>query len=412
MTRQTADAILDWMDSDDDPSEFGAETAYYAAQQPAYRPKQSRLECLDELLLVRGVTRELLYGEDANGNGVLDANENDGSRSDPPDNADSLLQRGWLDFMTLVSAECNLRPDGSAKINVNHPNLVELFDVLQREFGTDVARFIVAWRLTGSLSGAEDQRLNNPLAGTLVPATIDPNENFDLFEAEKNSARRRVKKPLGNDDEPPDLGSVGVVEKPGSGSNRSGTEILRGGLNLSRSPAYAIRSLLDLIGTDVRIVMDRKDVVLHSPWKADGALERALLELDRKLTTTDAPVIAGRININLAPREVLLTIPGLTETQVTAIAAAQANGNGQASIAERKQTIAWLLTEGILDLRHLRQVAPYITTRGDVWRGVSVGHLPEAPVVVGVEFLLDASVRPSRVRAWRDLPPWPAARRD
>ncbi|HLQ46738.1 MAG TPA: hypothetical protein VK137_18485, partial [Planctomycetaceae bacterium] len=149
MTRQTADAILDWMDSDDDPSEFGAETAYYAAQQPAYRPKQSRLECLDELLLVRGVTRELLYGEDANGNGVLDANENDGSRSDPPDNADGLLQRGWLDFMTMVSAECNLRPDGSAKINVNHPNLVELFDVLQREFGTDVARFIVAWRLTG-----------------------------------------------------------------------------------------------------------------------------------------------------------------------------------------------------------------------------------------------------------------------
>ena len=82
---------------------------------------------------------------------------------------------GWASLITLHSAESNLRRDGATpKINVNHPNLAELFDALQREFHQDAARFVVAWRLAGSVGGSEDQRQDNPQAGTLVATTVDP----------------------------------------------------------------------------------------------------------------------------------------------------------------------------------------------------------------------------------------------
>ena len=42
----------------------------------------------EELALVNGATYEVLYGEDANMNGVLDPNEDDGEESAPTDNSD------------------------------------------------------------------------------------------------------------------------------------------------------------------------------------------------------------------------------------------------------------------------------------------------------------------------------------
>ncbi|HLQ45522.1 MAG TPA: hypothetical protein VK137_12375, partial [Planctomycetaceae bacterium] len=311
MTPQTADAILDWMDPDDDPSAYGAETSYYSARHPAYRPRQGRLTSLEELLLVRGVTRELLYGEDANGNGLLDANENDGTLSEPRDNADGVLQRGWSQFITLVSAESNLRRNGTPKINVNHPNLVELHDALEREFDAKMARFIVAWRLVGSIDSEENPHEAKPQTRTGVSTTQKSSpEDADALEAARDAARLRARRQLGLDDPAGDAHNPKTPDR----------EVIRGGLDLARRPVFSIRSMLDLIGTDVRIDIDREDTVLRSPWKAEGAnLERSLLLLNDKLTTTDGAATAGRINVNTAPREVLLAIPQMTEPLAAAI---------------------------------------------------------------------------------------------
>lgn len=56
------DAIKDWMDPDDEVTRFGAENSYYAARENPYSCKNSKLDFLEELLLVRGITRELFYG--------------------------------------------------------------------------------------------------------------------------------------------------------------------------------------------------------------------------------------------------------------------------------------------------------------------------------------------------------------
>jgi len=57
-----ADAIKDWIDSDDETTEFGAEDTYYRALERPYPCKNAPFEFLEELLLVRGITEELFYG--------------------------------------------------------------------------------------------------------------------------------------------------------------------------------------------------------------------------------------------------------------------------------------------------------------------------------------------------------------
>jgi hypothetical protein len=58
--------------------------------------QEHQLRIVAELRLVAGASLNLLYGEDANMNGLLDANENDGDVSSPSDNRDSGAGPGAL----------------------------------------------------------------------------------------------------------------------------------------------------------------------------------------------------------------------------------------------------------------------------------------------------------------------------
>ena len=72
MTAEAADSIIDWRDEDENPGENGAESSYYQALPRPYACKNAPFETTEELLLVKGVTPEMLYGYDANHNGLLD----------------------------------------------------------------------------------------------------------------------------------------------------------------------------------------------------------------------------------------------------------------------------------------------------------------------------------------------------
>ena len=69
MTEEIADAIMDWLDSDDDARDFGVESAFYQGLSPPYAAKNGPMDSLDELLLIPGVTPQLLFGLDTNRNG-------------------------------------------------------------------------------------------------------------------------------------------------------------------------------------------------------------------------------------------------------------------------------------------------------------------------------------------------------
>jgi general secretion pathway protein K len=69
---EISDAIIDWRDSDDMHRLHGAEDEYYMKLPEPYHAKNGPFDSVDELLQVRGITRELFYGTQNEGFGASD----------------------------------------------------------------------------------------------------------------------------------------------------------------------------------------------------------------------------------------------------------------------------------------------------------------------------------------------------
>jgi general secretion pathway protein K len=55
-------SIKDWIDPDNEATDFGAEAFYYQALERPHSCRNGPLESLADLLLIRGITKELFYG--------------------------------------------------------------------------------------------------------------------------------------------------------------------------------------------------------------------------------------------------------------------------------------------------------------------------------------------------------------
>jgi len=119
MTAELAASIIDWRDEDSEVTTGGAEDEYYLLQSEPYNCKNAPLQTVEEILLVKGATEELLYGEDTNLNGILDDYENDGDLSEPSDDRDGRLDTGFYDYVTVYSVEANTDSEGNQRINVS-----------------------------------------------------------------------------------------------------------------------------------------------------------------------------------------------------------------------------------------------------------------------------------------------------
>lgn len=352
MTDEIVDSVLDWLDTDEDPRPSGAESNYYETLNIPYSCKNGPMDSIDELLKVQGVTPELFYGEDDNHNGLLDEGEDD--------NDDGFLTLGWRHYFTANSRERNTTPDGAEKINLNMGEMTELYDAIDELYGEEAASFIVAFRLAGT----------------------------DYVEQGQ-----------------PDTQS-GIQD-----------QISRNDIDLTIVPTYQFSSLYDLIDGETlpTKMISGPDQSFTSPWTSDaGTLLNLFPDLEQNLSVTDDAFVEGRVNINEARREVLLAVlsipPTLTENEVIGIAddiinarpAADLQG-ASATIMARRQTGAWILAEGLVDLATLRDIGPYITTKGDVYRFSAVGHFDEGGPTTRLEAMIDATEYPPAVRYVRDL---------
>ncbi len=356
MTSQIADAILDWMDPDEEPSEFGAEASYYNTVSSSKAPLNAPVERLDELLAVRGVTRQLLFGEESgtprSGNAEISA-----TPSSTP----------WCMYLTVDGAESNYMRNGEKKINVNGADMVGVYDRILAELGEKAASYIVAMRLVGTTE-AEGRALSQSSGG------------------DGKSASSRQKAAI--------LRAQQQQSEAGVGNKGKRTAEIRAGMDLSRKPAFVIRSVFDLIGTKVRIDIDHKEVLLRSPWGGDAPdLSRTLQQMESVLAFGDEEVMNHRINVLEAPRPVLLSVPGMTtELADQLIALRSKTSNPLTEIYADKQG----------DMREIRNVLQYLTMGGDVYRGVSVVHVDGTRNALALEFVIDNTHTPAILLEMRE----------
>lgn len=188
MTIELAAAIIDWRDTNFEPTENGAEDETYARLDPPRRAKNAPFESVDELRLVYGATLRILLGEDTNRNGALDPNENDGETTAPFDDRDGLLFPGILEYVTVYSRQPRTRSDGSTRINVQQPNQRErLAQLLSSKLGdaraqailgavgTEPVNSVAEFMVRGQLTDAEFQQIHTDITGNDVNGLINVN---------------------------------------------------------------------------------------------------------------------------------------------------------------------------------------------------------------------------------------------
>jgi type II secretory pathway component PulK len=399
MTYELADAILDFIDDDDTPRTNGCESEYYSSLSPAYPAKNGPLESLDELLLVRGVTWQMLYGEDFNRNGLLDPNENDGDASWPPDDGDGTLFLGWSAYLTVHGREKNTRWDGSERININDNNLADLYDKLEQEYDATVAQFVVAYRVSSQAQSTVNQLTsgaggggspgggssggsgNNPSGGGNSPTA-----NFNQQYSQLQQAATALGSALGG----------------GSGT------VTRGGIDLSKGAGKQLTSLYELIGAKAQVTVNGSLTTLESPWASDGnSMASYLPSLVDTLSLNTEPYTDGRINVNQARFETLMSIPNMTESVADAILAKRQGADGMPLVdtTGTRATAGWLVIENLVDLPTMQQLDRYLTTRGGMYRVNSIGYFDEAGPFTRLEAVIDTtqSNKPPVILFLKDL---------
>ena len=156
MTEELVDCLMDFRDPDSDIREAGAEQEYYSSLAFPYRANNGMLLTLEELLLVKGFNGPVVYGEDANLNGMLDPNEDDGQESFPPDDEDGRLNTGLLNLATAVSYGRNVTHAGQPRINING----DLKALADADLPDETVEFIQLYRDEGGKFGGPAQLLN------------------------------------------------------------------------------------------------------------------------------------------------------------------------------------------------------------------------------------------------------------
>jgi DNA uptake protein ComE-like DNA-binding protein len=150
MTAEIAAAILDWRDPDDTPTQGGAEAEYYSMLRPPYLPRNGPFESTLELLMVRGVSRDLLLGPGRGRTGASASAARGGaaeSESEPP-------EIGWARLLTVESSVRNLNAAGEERVNIQSADESSLSRV--HGLSTDLAKAIVAYRGQNRLQGLAD----------------------------------------------------------------------------------------------------------------------------------------------------------------------------------------------------------------------------------------------------------------
>ena len=344
MTEEIADAILDWVDDDDEEREFGAEADFYSGLAPAYAPKNGPLDSLDELLLVRGVTPDLLFSLDTNRNGVLDTDETIGTAASSLD-ADQYL--GWANYVTLFSKESNLNAEGLKRVNINGEDLDQLFDDLKSAFDDEWTNFILQYRINGPSSGPSEE---------------------DRLEGRVREAAQF----------PPDLGG-------------------------SQEEDFRFASVVDLVDKWVSFEDDEgQPVFLMSPITTD-TIGFTLQTGMKQLTVYEGDSIPGRINIMQAPRRVLEGIPGINSDLVEEIIQLREFELDDPTLLDLNRNYeTWLLAEFVVDVETMRGLMPYICVGGDVYSAEVVGYFGDGIGTSRAESVIDTTTEVPRILFWRD----------
>ncbi|HOF87514.1 MAG TPA: type II secretion system protein GspK [Armatimonadota bacterium] len=146
---EVVDAVLDWRDEDDTPGEQGAESDYYQTLTPPYRCRNAPFVTVRELLLVKGITRELLATRVTADGRTLE------------------------DLLTVSSSDTNTDAAGQPRVNLFTASKEELTEAFSEELTEEEIDAIIAQRGAAAFRSPADLLQMDGLSREKVAAIYD-----------------------------------------------------------------------------------------------------------------------------------------------------------------------------------------------------------------------------------------------
>lgn len=235
----------------------------------------------------------------------------------------------WSAWLTIYSAHRDEAYDGGKRVFVNDADLPRLHQHLIQRVPLAWAQFVIQYRQFGPAATAASDPSDTPVSPETIP------------------------------------------------------------LDLSLAPRYRIGSLMDLVDAAVSLNHNGSQVSVASPWSSDAvSMSDQLPQLLDRLTVTSIGRIEGAINVNAAPREVLMVLPGMDEGLVERVL----GGRSMAGVDDpSRRTPAWLLTQGLVNRSTFRGMLPHINCGGDVYRAQFWGSLGGDLAAYQYEAVIDAA---------------------
>jgi competence ComEA-like helix-hairpin-helix protein len=212
-----------------------------------------------ELLMVRGVTRELLFGHDTHQNGLLEADDEKGANAFLKEQADS-ADLGWARELTVNSSVHNANAAGDSRVNAQSADENTLRNV--RGITPEIARAIVAYRGQNQFQSIAD----------LLDVTQPQNQNQNQNQGG---------------------GTGGQTTYTAAGQPQAQTQTT--GTNQTANAAGQGGGGRKVISPDL------------------------LMDIGDEITVASASDLGGVININTASLEVLASLPGVDRPLAQAI---------------------------------------------------------------------------------------------
>lgn len=335
MTPRLADSILDWIDSDDLPREFGAERNFYLTRGLSVLPPNKPIRQLGDLLQVAGVTEDLLYGS---------AISREAAYCRQLQIPHIQNESAWSRYLTVYAAEGYGPSD--TRIFLNQPSLEQLYADTRVLWGSDAAQFVVAARLFGLKEvGARKSSFGNELSA----AERRQSQNVDPVKTSQPKSQSQV------------------------------------GLDLSRKPRFFFLTVLDLVGTSTEAVVGGQKILLSSPWHSPEQIST----LRAGFRIVGENPLRGRLNLLTAPLELLRSFPELlSDAKAKQIVELRSHPPAQGL------SFQTLVEQRIFTLNQLRSLATTFTERGNVLSTIVVSEDDERRYTYAAQFTIDGTSTP------------------
>ena len=247
MTNDVADAIVDWRDPDGAVTNQGAENEYYMSLPQPYNAKNDRLESVEELRLVKGMTEEILFGWDRNRDGILDAREQAWGGTATAFNAATGAGRGIAPFVTVYSTEPAAAGTGLADVNGDAQQLQE---AMAKSLPPDRVTAILQRAGAGGQGGGGPG--GQPGGGGGGGGGQQPQRFSSVFEfAARGGMTPQELRQVYDSLSASVVAAAPTTAPAGGGGAAARASVVRGRLNLNTAPREAIACLTGLEQQDV-----------------------------------------------------------------------------------------------------------------------------------------------------------------